>query len=1358
MLSERERALLIAQLRRGRAEGGAAQIPRRGPEAVHPRASFGQEQLWFLDKLAPGQAIYNVLCAIRARGPLDTTALARALERLADRHETLRTRLVPDGEGRPVQVIGPPWPMTLGMEDFTMSGPAERDALLRAYILAEAMRSFDLAEGPLLRASLARLAESEHLLVAVVHHAVFDGWSAGVFLRDLAALYAAEVTGKPSGLAVLPVQFADYAVWRRQHMDGPALAGLESYWRQRLAGFETLRFPTDRPRPAIDDFTGGLAERMTSAVLLAGLREVSRREGSTLSTILLTSLLALLHRYTGQSDLVVGTVSANRDRAELEPLIGFLVNTLAIRCDLSGDPVFRDVLAQVRDVSVGAFAHQGLPFANLVDALKVDRDPSRTPVFQIIFTHAERDDMPVRAADMDFTLSDLVRGLPVAHFDLAFTTEARRDGLWVECSYKTALFDPGTIERLLGNLEMLLHGVVTDPSARLSELPLLTEAELRAELHDWNDTAAPVQSGSAHQAFEAQAARTPDAIAAEHEGRRITYRELNRQANQIAQPLRARGVGPQVLVGVCMRTSLRRLAALLGIWKAGGGYVPLDPELPADRLAFMIGDTGMSVILTDAACAARVPGSGNATVVDLDAEWDRITSSYGENLASTGSSPPDAAYVLYTSGSTGQPKGVIVEHRNVVNSLHGMVRRYGIGPADVILQFASIAFDASVQEMFMPLLAGARVVLAAAETLHSPTRLAALMHDAGITFACLTPAVLGMLPAGRYPDLRIMIAAGEELPAELARRWIRHGLRLVNAYGPTETTVDATYADLDAASQMPPPIGFPAGPNCRAYVLDPYLNPVPCGVTGELHIGGASVARGYLNRPELTGERFIPDPFTPGERIYKTGDLVRRRPDGSIVFIGRVDSQVKVRGLRIELGEIETALAAHPAVAQAIAAVIAGPGGEQEIAAYLRPVPGAGTFDEAAVRDDLTRTLPAWMIPAHLIMVDTFPLNPSGKVDRRALPVPRRRRAERQAMTTPEGRTETVLAGLFATLLGIDGVGATDSFFDLGGNSMTAMRLVAMIGHETGADIGVTSIFLHPTPRRLAAAIESCVNSVRAPWVELNSGSAGSPLFLIHPVGGTVSAYAQLGRELADTFKVYGLESPALGDSTALASSLTDLVADYTQRIQAIQPAGSYALAGWSMGGIIAFEIAQRLEHAGTDVSQLILLDAPHTIPADHERRQDELAGRFVADVAQSLGWNAAQAPDPATASPAGQFAWLAAQMTGTNPETTGPGEQDAVTARLRRRFDVFEAHNKMIAGYRPAGPPVRAPALVVSAAQSPNAAARSQWPGLLDGPVSVLSLDSDHYAFLRPPLVADVGAAIRTWHDDQRKAGIDGR
>jgi amino acid adenylation domain-containing protein len=702
----------------------------------------------------------------------------------------------------------------------------------------------------------------------------------------------------------------------------------------------------------------------------------------------------------------------------------------------------------------------------MVETLSVPRDASRAPVFQIAMTYAERDVTPTPAGGVDFVLTDLAVGINAAKFDLGFLAEARSDGLWLECSYKTALFDPGTIERLLGHVETLLRGVVADPSARLSQLPVLTEAELHRELTEWNDTAAAWPPACVHHAFEAQVAAAPDAVAAEFEDEQWSYAELNGRANQIARRLKAAGTGPEVLVGVGMPASLRRLATLLGVWKAGGGYVPLDPGLPAERLAFMAADAGLPVIVTDGASEARMPDTPGVSVVRLDHEWEQITGLDDANPPHE-QAPQNVAYVIYTSGSTGQPKGVMVEQRQVANLLRGMAGHWDIGGGDAVLSFAAYTFDVSVLDMFMPLVAGARVVLAPAQTLHSPPRLAALMREAEVTFACLPPAVLNLLTGQDFPALRTMMSAGEELPPEVARQWLRPGLRLVNGYGPTEATVIATYQELDA-SMSPPPIGLPTWPNYQAYVLDPALNPVPAGVLGELHLGGAGVARGYLNRPELTGQRFIADPFRPGGRLYKTGDLVRRRPDGSIVFAGRTDDQVKIRGLRVELGEIEAALASCPGVAQAVVAVRTDPAGEKELAGYLRLRAGA-QVSAADARQHLAGRLPPYMIPGGLVFVDEFPLNASGKIDKSVLPAPRAETAAEHV--APATLIETMVASLYATLLDLEQVGATDSFFDLGGNSLKVMRLVRMMDDELDVDLDVASVFLSPTPRQLAALL-----------------------------------------------------------------------------------------------------------------------------------------------------------------------------------------------------------------------------------------------------------------------------------------------
>jgi amino acid adenylation domain-containing protein len=1057
--------------------------------ASPPPLSFDQEQLWFIDEFHHGLPAHNVPGVVWLRGELDVAALAQALGALIARHESLRTRLVAGVDGRPVQLVDQPGPVP-ELELTSYSGLPADEAARRLRELAdhEALRPFHLADDHPLRLRLVRLAADSHALVLVAHQTAVDQRSLRVLLADLAALYLAETdqaetdqaetdhgsaSGQAARLAPLPRRFAEHAVREREHLRGPALDGPADYWRTTLAHLETSRFPADRPRPLLADHTGAVEEVLADAELLGRLRELSRDAGSTLPVTLLAALFVLLQRYTGQADLILGLAHEAPARAELAGLVALAENTVPVRVDASGDPRFAEFLTRVRAAVDGARANN-LPFAQVVDALDLERDPGRFPVFQTAFSYAE----PVpQASAHGLTFGYERVPLRASRYDVALAAEPDVGGLRLEASYTPALYDAATVRRLLVHYEVLLRGVVADPAARLSQLPVLTGAELHAELVEWNDTDTDLPVQCIHEGIAQQTALTPAAIAAELAGTQLTYAELNQQANQIARLLRAHHIGPDSLVGICMSTSLRRLAALLGIWKAGGGYVPLDPDLPADRLAFMIADTGMRAILTDDASTARIPPASTPPVISLDTTWDHIRTLDNTNPHDTGVTPANLAYVIYTSGSTGQPKGVMVEHGQVIHFLRGMARHWRIGPGGAVLQFAAFTFDVSVMDMFMPLLGGAKVVLAGPQTLHSPPRLAALMRHAHITFACLPPTVLNLLIGQDFPELRTLLSSGEELSSELLRAWLHLGAEIYNGYGPTECSIGSVFMKLEPSTPLPPPIGRPK-PNYRAYVLDAHLNPVPTGVTGELHIGGPGVSRGYLNRPDLTRERFIPDPFrdVPGGRLYKTGDLAHRRPDGTLMFAGRIDSQVKLRGLRIELAEIETALAGHADVAQAVVTVVTDPTGMQQLAGYLRPADSTLTpdasIDLAAVRQHLARSLPAYMIPTYLITLTELPLTAHGKIDKAALPSPRPGTAgPGSGGVPPRTVIEAVLTDLYATVLGVERVGATDGFFDAGGNSLQAMRLITELRVALAVDLDITAVFLNPAPRQLAAVL-----------------------------------------------------------------------------------------------------------------------------------------------------------------------------------------------------------------------------------------------------------------------------------------------
>ena len=1367
MLSESQRALLIARLRQGR-QSTPTGIPRRPAHAGSGTGtgagtrglplSFGQEQLWFLDRFEPGLSTYNIPCTLRIRGPLDVPALARALEAVVERHEALRTRFVSDAEGDPHQEIGEPECIDLPLLDLAGAGagadagPEAAQARLRDLVRAAWDRPFDLSQGPLIRFELARTAPDEHVLVAVVHHIVFDGWSAGVLLREVAALYEAQVTGHASQLPELPVQVADVALWERERLTGPVLDGLHDHWRRTLAGAPDLDLPTDRPRPTLIAQEGGVERLDLGAGALAGVQALSSAEGTTPSVVLMAAFVVLLHRYSGQDDVVVGTLSANRGRAELAPLIGYFVNTLPIRADLSADPTIRELISHLRAATVEAYAHQELPFAKLVEALRVERDPSRGPVVQALVTHVEPGDGPVAAADgVEFEEIGPPAEPNTAKFELTLVTRVVDGGLQAELAYASALFDRSTVRRMLGNLAVLLEGMAADVTRRVSQVPVLTEAERRRELVEWNSTRVELPTGCVHEHFERQVDRTPEGAAAELDADVVPYAELNAQANRIARRLHASGVGPEVFVGVSMAPSTRRLAVLLGIMKAGGAYVPLDPALPAERLAYMMADTAMPVLVADDAGVAALPATG-ADVLPIDQEWERIGELDGANPGFA-VQPANAAYAIYTSGSTGRPKGVVVEHRQVVNHALGMVRQWQVGPADRVLQFASLNFDVSVMDMFTALLSGARAVVASSQVRLSPPRLAALIRDREVTFACLPPAVMNLLTGERFPRLRMLMGAGEEFPAELERAWSRPGLRLVNGYGPTEDTVIATFAEL-GRSVVPPPIGLPVA-NQQAYVLDSHLNPVPVGVVGELYLGGAGVARGYLNAPELTEQRFVPDPFRdePGARLYKTGDLVRRLPDGNIAYLGRRDGQVKIRGLRVELGEIETALMAHPDVAQVVVITAEDTAGQKMLVGYVRPrtAGSAGSAgpvaDPAELRRHLAEGLPGYMIPAHLVMLDSFPLNASGKVDRAALPPVKPAEAATESGTrgvAPATPTEQRLADIYTRLLRLPRVSVDQGFFELGGNSLQAMQLVTRIHREFGVDIAVTAVFLAPTVRRLAARIEQAGGAARVagsgPLVELSEGAGSAPLFIVHAIGGTVHPYAPLAACLADAFQVYGMQAAGLAEGTTPAASLEAMVASYLDAILAAQPEGPYRLAGWSMGGLVAYEIARRLEDLGRDVAQLVLLDAPFALP---ERCEPEgvLAARFAADAAQALGWetNGADSADSADhGDHQDHLDRLARRVAGETDDL------DTVRGQIERRFEVFKANTALVAGFRPDAA-LRARTLLISASRSPNAAVQPDWTRLLGESSTLLPVSADHYSFLRPPQVGEIADWIRT-------------
>ena len=896
-----------------------------GPDTFE--LSYSQRRLWFLDQLDPGSTAYNIPTAVRLRGALSVSTFERSLNEIVQRHETLRTTFT-TVEGRPVQVIAPSLVLPLAVEDLTGLSEDEREAEVMRLAATEAQRPFDLAQGPLLRACVLRLGETEHVVLLTMHHIICDGWSMGVFIRELAAVYEAFLAGKPSPLADLPIQYADYAEWEREHLQGGLAERQLDYWKRQLGGeLPVLQLHTDRPRPPVQTSRGARHHMSLPPSLAESLKRLSRREGATLYMILLAAFQTLLHRYTGQDDLTTGSSIAGRNRDETLGLIGFFLNTLVMRADLSGDPSFRELLKRVREVALGAYANQDVPVDMLLEALQPDRHLNHNPLFQTLFILQNTPPLALRMADL--TLTPIEVDTCTAKFDLTLDLTETPEGLhgWLE--YNSDLFDEATIARMAGHYRTLLEGVVAGPEQRLSDLPLLTAVE-RKTLLDACSTPPSRRAGDmcVHQLFEAQAESTPDAVALIFEEESLTYGELNRRANRLAHHLRRLGVGPEVRAGICVERSVEMIVGLFGILKAGGAYVPLDPKYPQERLAFMLEDSGAQVLLTQELLQDKFAGS-RAAVVRLDAALDAIEGESAEN-PNVGVLADNMAYVIYTSGSTGRPKGVAVQHRSVAGYTEVAADEYGLKPSDRVLQFASISFDASAEEIYPCLSRGATLVLRSDAMLGSASTFLRTCLEWKITVLDLPTAYWHELTARHGtedrelpPDIRLMIIGGERaLPERLLDwdRFVGDRVRLVNTYGPTEATVVATMCDLQGLAASGAGVGeLPIGraiPGAQAYVLDRAFNPVPVGVPGELHLGGCGLARGYLHRPELTAERFVPNPFSEeaGARLYRTGDLVRYLPGGQMEFLGRADSQVKVRGFRIELGEIEAALNAHPGV------------------------------------------------------------------------------------------------------------------------------------------------------------------------------------------------------------------------------------------------------------------------------------------------------------------------------------------------------------------------------------------------------------------------------------------------------------
>ncbi|HEX8129401.1 MAG TPA: amino acid adenylation domain-containing protein [Pyrinomonadaceae bacterium] len=1076
-LTPEQRALFEARLKQKGLHAPDAQvIPHRPPsDSPYCLPSIDQERLWFIDQLQPGNSAYNIFSASRLRGPLDVDIMRQVVNELVVRHESLRTTFVVV-DGQPMQLIAPELKIPLIPVDLSSLPADEREAEALRLTTEDFAAPFDLEKGPLVRIGLIRLADDDYVMHVNMHHTVTDRWSGAIFERETGLLYQALASGQPSPLPPLSIQYADYAAWQRGRMQGEMYQKQVAYWKQQLNGAPyVLEVPTDYTRPPIQTFKGARAFATYPKPLLDALREVCKREGVTMFMLALAAFKTLLYRYTGQDDVLVGATFANRNRPELDNLVGYLLNLLVFRSSLSGNPTFRELLKREREAAVGAFAHQELPFGKLVQELRPPQDASRNPIVQASLIYLDFPELTVMEV-LGMTAKHLTIDNRASRFDITLAMTETPEGFEIDIEYPTDLYRRSRMERMTKHLEILLEAIVADAGQRLSDLPILSSRERQQLLSEWNDTAADYPRGrSIHELFEAQAERTPDAVALVFAEAEVTYRELNRRSNQLAHYLKTVGVGAGMRVGICVERSVEMVISLLAVLKTGAAYVPLDIHVPRRRLAFMIEDASLAVILTEERLREKLPESG-VRAIFLDTERAAIERQSGENLsAELASESP--AYVLYTSGSTGQPKGVQIPHRAVVNLLYAMRAKTNLTNADTLLAVTTLSFDIAGVEIYLPLMVGARIVVAGGETISDATQLSKMLEDTRATAMQATPATWRMLVeagwrGGVGSGLKVL-CGGEAMSMELAAQLLERGSEVWNLYGPTETTIYSGGHTLQHG-EAHVPLGRPLA-NTRFYVLDVDMNPVPIGIYGELHIGGDGLAHGYINRPDLTAAQFIPDPFStaPGARLYRTGDLVRYHDDGNIEFAGRLDYQVKVRGFRIELADIEAALNQHEAIRQTVVTVHQDTSEDKRLVAYIVADDEAQAPNVTQLRAYLKERLPEYMIPSAFLFLRQWPLTPSGKIDRRALPAPDAFRPDLEtAFVAPETFIEQRLAAIFMQVLGLKQVGVHDNFFELGGDSLLAAQLVSRARRAFDIELLLRDLFWRPTIAELSVLIE----------------------------------------------------------------------------------------------------------------------------------------------------------------------------------------------------------------------------------------------------------------------------------------------
>lgn len=1210
-LSVAKRQLLQRRLKgRAGAATGPAPVSRRLESHSAP-LSVTQEQLWYFSQLTPDNPVYNEAVTIRKDGSFDPDVFRLAFHELLCRHEIWRTTFALSN-GDPVQVVGPPpgFPMPL----LDLSGLSYAAAQSRAAQLAAAdfRRPYDLARGPLVRPRLVRLSADHHRLYLGLHHIIFDGVTLyRVILPELITLYDDIAAGRALSLAHPTIQYSDYAVWERQWIASPVVAARMGWWARHLADAPPLELPLDRPRPARQRFRGGMEPFTLDRELVDGLRELGQRRGATLFQTLAAGFAALLHRYSHQDDVIFGTVGDLRQRPELQSLVGYSLTPLVVRADLRNDPTFEDLLDRVGAEIIEGLDHL-VPFERLIRELRPTRDDRANPIFQVTLVLEPK----VAAADSEWSLHqmevEIGNALGTAKFDLSLECDERPEGhISGRLNYDAELLLPETARRLGRHWDRLLREILANPTVPVSRLTILDDEERRQQLQEWNRTDREWdKSATVNELIEAQAQRTPDAVALVHGQKQLTYRQLEQRSDAVARRLRVAGAGQGIIVAICVERSLDMVVGLLGILKSGAAYLPLDPRLPPDRLKFMVQDAGAVVLLTQRHLAPSLPML-TPVVLLIDRCSADTDDPVGVETPGVSASPRSGAYVLYTSGSTGLPKGVLVRHVNVVNYIRSVVEEPGFSHDDVVLAVNTYSFDVSVGDIFPPLTTGARIVIASSADAMDMRRLSRLIHASGATYMHVTPVTWqALIDSGWTGSPKLVgVSGGEPLTEMLARALLPRVAELWNSYGPTETTVTATCIRVRADESIT--LGRPIA-NTRVYLLDEHRSLVPVGVTGEIYIAGAGVAAGYVNRSEETTKRFQPDPFRPDDNMYRSGDLGRYLPDGRIQYLGRADTQLKIRGFRIEPGEIEYALLACEGVASAVvvAAREDSSSGDRRLVAYL--VPQGQVAPKATVlRAKLRRTLPNYMVPSAFVSLPAMPTTTSGKIDRLALPDPVWDAAEETVAAAPTSPLERDLARIWARMLHLDGVGPDANFFDLGGHSLLAVRTLLEVERELGFEVPLATFFDGGgSVRGMAAAIQRGSDDKHA------DREVRQPLFFVHPQPATVPSMRHFTGALGPGQRIEVLLPERVGGRFDTSRSMAEMTLPLLQSVRASQPSGPYLIAGYSLGGLLAYELATQLIAMGESVAWLGLLDTPSPSFSGQHPSQRQLFGLYA-----SRGW-----------------------------------------------------------------------------------------------------------------------------------------